>query len=387
MILNFLYIITGLIGYIISIILLANKKSNPMMNMYMILLIFIISCRFFIYGSINLISNQEITIYYAKYSNLTFVVIPICYLYFKKMESKKTFAKKDLLHFIFPFFYFISTFEIGNYYKPNFSLKLVFYLFFLGFLISYLYLSYTTLKDNIWNKQEENKIKKKQFKKKYDWTLFLFVALVLASIRLAIAIFIELLDHGVTRGLSYQWISSIIWIVILIKIIITPEILYGYKILNEKVLEDRNSSLTFNNIWQLHSEKEIKNVQHLALKEKVNQNLQNYFEEIEKKSLSYDFFRNPKLTISDFATRLNIPKSHLSYIFKYHSTISFSEYKKIIRIHDAIKLIDNGYLKNNTLDSLSKKIGFTSYNPFFTSFKEITGFAPVEYINNIKNIA
>lgn len=58
-----------------------------------------------------------------------------------------------------------------------------------------------------------------------------------------------------------------------------------------------------------------------------------------------------------------------------------------MQIHDVIKVINKGYLKNNTLDSLSKKIGFTSYNPFFTSFKEITGFAPVEYINNIKNIA
>ena len=58
---------------------------------------------------------------------------------------------------------------------------------------------------------------------------------------------------------------------------------------------------------------------------------------------------------------------------------AFSEYKKTIRIQDAIKLIDEDYLKENTLESLSKKIGFTSYNPFFTSFKEITGTSPIEY--------
>ena len=85
------------------------------------------------------------------------------------------------------------------------------------------------------------------------------------------------------------------------------------------------------------------------------------------------------MTISDLASKLNIPKSHISYIFKYHSTISFSEYKKVIRIRDAMKHIELNYLKNNTLDSLSKKVGFTSYNPFFTSFKEVSGVSPLEY--------
>ena len=74
----------------------------------------------------------------------------------------------------------------------------------------------------------------------------------------------------------------------------------------------------------------------------------------------------------------------MSYLFKYHSTLSFSEYKKVIRIHDAIKHIELDYLKSNTLDSLSKKVGFTSYNPFFTSFKEISGVSPIEYYKTIQ---
>lgn len=90
------------------------------------------------------------------------------------------------------------------------------------------------------------------------------------------------------------------------------------------------------------------------------------------------------MTLTDFANKLSIPKSHISYIFKYHSMISFSEYKKVIQIHDAIKHIELNYLKNNTLDSLSKKVGFTSYNPFFTSFKEISGVSPLEYHKMIK---
>jgi methylphosphotriester-DNA--protein-cysteine methyltransferase len=51
----------------------------------------------------------------------------------------------------------------------------------------------------------------------------------------------------------------------------------------------------------------------------------------------------------------------------------------MIKIHDALQLIETGYLKLNTLEGLAIKVGFASYNPFFTSFKEITGTTPQAY--------
>lgn len=383
MLINSLCIIAGLIGFIVTVILLFNKKSNPVMSIYMVLLIFIISCRFFIAAIVTLISDDAILNIYLKYSNMASVVIPLCYLYFKNLNNNKQFSRTELLHFVFPIAYFLITVEIYNYISPEFSVKLWMFLIFLAFLLNYILLSYKVLKNTIWHRKGENKTIKKQNKKIHNWTLFLFIALILASIRLSVSLFIEISQNEPTKGMDYQWVSAVIWIAILIRMLVSPEILYGYKILTEKLRENKNSNLIFNEIWQIQPIIDIKNAQHLILKEKMNNNLQNYFEEIEKISLQHDFFRDPKLTLSDIATKLSIPKSHLSYLFKYHATISFSEYKKTIRIQDAINLIENGYLKNNTLDSLSKKIGFTSYNPFFTSFKEIIGIAPVEYINNI----
>ena len=83
------------------------------------------------------------------------------------------------------------------------------------------------------------------------------------------------------------------------------------------------------------------------------------------------------------SAKLEIPKSHLNFIFKYHSKVSFTEFKKIIRVYDSIELIDAHYLKANTLDSLASKVGFSSYNPFFTSFKEVTGITPQAYNKQI----
>ena len=186
------------------------------------------------------------------------------------------------------------------------------------------------------------------------------------------------------KGYNYQWISAFIWLLILIKILISPEILYGYNALNKKLNENKNTNLALETIWIRANNTKSNNIQHEALKEKVEENIINYIQEIEKISLEYELFRDSKMTLTDLANKLNIPKSHISYIFKYHSTISFSEYKKLIRIHDAIQHIESNYLKNNTLDSLSKKVGFTSYNPFFTSFKEISGISPLEYFKMVK---
>jgi YesN/AraC family two-component response regulator len=89
--------------------------------------------------------------------------------------------------------------------------------------------------------------------------------------------------------------------------------------------------------------------------------------------------------MKDLAKVLNIPKSHLIFIFKYHSELSFSDYKKISRIQNSLEFINNNFLATNTLDSLSKEVGFSSYNPFFSCFKDVVGKSPQEYISSIKS--
>ncbi|MDG2193936.1 MAG: AraC family transcriptional regulator, partial [Polaribacter sp.] len=62
------------------------------------------------------------------------------------------------------------------------------------------------------------------------------------------------------------------------------------------------------------------------------------------------------------------------------------EYRMHGRIQDAIQFIENGFLKTGTLESLSSKVGFSSYNPFFRAFKKITKLSPQEYISKNRKI-
>jgi len=162
-------------------------------------------------------------------------------------------------------------------------------------------------------------------------------------------------------------------------IITSPEILNGYISQISREREATSSAMTN---WRLKSIHQISNAQDFQLSQKINTELDAYFQQIDQFIKQENFFRQSGLSINELALKLKMPKSHLSFIFKYHSTISFSDFKKLIRIQDAIALIDEGYLKSNTFDSLSKEVGFSTYNTFFIAFKEVTGKAPQEFVNS-----
>ena len=336
------------------------------------------SSRFLIVG-INGITNNVFLEHIIKNINVFFVLSAPCfYLYFKNLiTSQKNFITKDLFHFLIPIFFIIEgRFSVlENLLNIDFDLV---YLFILYMIVTNI-LIFLMLKKNIWNKKGSLEIVAKQNALIKGWSKYLYVALNLFTLRLLISLLIENQKDGFISGLYGIWVTSIIWTFIFIKILTSPEILYGYSFLYKKSKENKHYITTNISHWKIVSKVTITNVQDLQLSERMNQNIEKYLNDIDEAIEKNNYFRESKFTLADFALKLNIPKSHLSYLFKYHSEISFSDYKKIARIEDALHLIQADYLKTNTFDSLAKEVGFSSYNPFFTSFKDIIGKPPQEY--------
>jgi AraC-like DNA-binding protein len=191
----------------------------------------------------------------------------------------------------------------------------------------------------------------------------------------------EVIQNNYSYGHSYIWISAIVWLIIFLRILIFPEILHGHSYLLYQINSEKLSETLVSSYWKIDAISKITNAQDLQLQQKINSMIISYMNEIDSYTVEPAFFKTPGFTIQDLANKLNIPKSHLAYLFKYHSTISFSDFKKRVRIKYALELLEKDYLKTNTFDSLAREIGFASYNTFFTSFKEIVGVAPHEYHN------
>jgi AraC-like DNA-binding protein len=381
---NLIYLTTAIFGYITIYLIGFKFKSNRNTNLFLVIFFFLSSTRFFFIGMLNVpfFANN---LYFFN-AALTLTTWNCLYLYFTHLIQNKTEIKaKEGLHFIIPLF--LLSLAVFQFLWTDSAVKTL-TVIAIGIISSmnliYFLASYKILSKNIWNRKSEIALINKQNKAITKWTTFLFVVFSLLTFIFIIRFFVPEEKYLYLGHNNYLWILAFIWIYIYLKILSDPQFLYGHDVLQSKVKEYKKYSIVFDNIWKLNYNLDIVNVQDAILKEKIQNNIEFYIVEIEHLALRSNLFFKEAFSAEDLANKLSIPKSHLLYVFKYHSNVSFSDFKKIIRIERAITLMEQDYLKSNTMESLAIDVGFSSYSPFFKSFKTITGLSPQEYYNKVK---
>jgi AraC-like DNA-binding protein len=207
------------------------------------------------------------------------------------------------------------------------------------------------------------------------------------SIRV-IAIFIfELIYNKEAIAVGYPYASSIFYLVMLVVLFLHPEILYGLQrepisipILNVTSTE-KPMLPAF--VW-LTQPKAIHNKLDLALAEKFNERMAEITRKLESKVALQAIVKDPNINANLLAEKLDVPRTHIHFLFKYHSDISFIQYRSKIRVHYAIEKMKDDYLSKNTMDALAKECGFSSYNPFYSAFKSEMGIGPREVRAELK---
>lgn len=374
----FLCIILGFI----SVVIIYNKrvdKASPFINKYLIFLIINTSIRYifhFIY-SINptLIPYNVLLVA----DSILLMSTPFFYLYFEDLVFEEKYTKQKLLHFILPILLMILM-ATSNIVEQKNHLLFVRIFIILGVIsvLFYLTLGFILLYKNVWFRKSDIKIVQEQNKLIRNWTLFLYFTFL--SIFLFRFFMITIYYGKIGYNQDVIWVPATVWCIIFLKFILTPEIQYGYDFLNQNIAQ-ATKQFVLPQLWQ--TEKNIQEIslsRDVKLSEKINTHIKDYIHQIEEASFHSTIFRNPNLTLDDIATHIKIPSSHINFLFKYHCKETFSDYKKIVRVQDAIKLLENGYLKTSTVESLSFEVGFVTYNTFHVAFKNITGVTTQEFV-------
>jgi len=318
---------------------------------------------------------------------------PCFYLYFENLLFEDGLKAKKLIHFALPAVLFVviikSSFSNGKHLKfslivneglPNLA-GTIFIILSMLFALFYLIAGFILLRKNAWNRKSEIKIIQEQNNLIKKWSLFLFAMFLLLFLIRLFMLTILKLKMGYNQDLI--WLPALIWCSVFIQIILTPELIYGYNFYKEKI-DAINSQVLLPKMWNLKNTAEkITVAKDAKLAEKVLPMLSEYIHKIEEASFHSQEFRNPAFSIEDFASYLGIPSSHLNFTFKYYCKDTFLDYKKFVRIHDAIKLMETGYLKSNTIESLSAKVGFITYNTFHVAFKSITVTTAQAYLKRL----
>lgn len=377
---NFFLLFTGLMGLIVIFIILRSYRSNKMTNIYLILFSAFISFRFIIIGYFQINSGNDHYSPPTVLKSFFLFFIPCFYLYFESLLSeKKTFNKKNLFHFILPTACVLWNLAASYNFTilPSWVVALnLTYAFCL--ILFYLTRIYILLRRKLWHIKHPNNVANYYVLR--NWTYFLFFAFTLLGIRVIVSLSYEWINNiPLSAGKYGLLIAAIVWMLLLIKLLISPDILHGVHHLRKRLqLHDKDVE-TYPSTWNMNKV-EVKNEQDLKLASKVYDKLDQLTKGLDNYVRENRVFQQSKTSLSDLADQIGVPKSHLVYLFKYNSNLTFSEYKTYQRILHAIDLIHNGHLSSNTLESLASYVGFASYNPFFTAFKKHTGLSPNEYV-------
>ena len=107
------------------------------------------------------------------------------------------------------------------------------------------------------------------------------------------------------------------------------------------------------------------------------------FEKILNEYLNELPFIKKEFTLSQMSFDLKIPERFLSTYFNKELQITFSEWRKNLRIDYVCKTIENGESKHLTIEAISSNAGFASRSKFIDAFKERKGVTPSAFIKSL----
>ena len=97
-------------------------------------------------------------------------------------------------------------------------------------------------------------------------------------------------------------------------------------------------------------------------------------------------FIQKEFSLSQMSFDLKIPERFLSNYFNKELEITFSDWRKNLRIDHVCRLIEVGEAKNLTIEAIATNAGFASRSKFIDAFKERKGVTPSAFIKSIKTV-
>jgi len=311
---------------------------------------------------------------------------PLLFLYFKDLSNYSHNLKLNEAskHLALPIVLFILT-CFKNHIKAEIAIVLlkVGIPIVIIYTLGYWFWSYRILKKNLWVKKSIFKPNDKQQVAIRKWSKFLFFIFTLILFRFLANPIINQQYKFFNNSDTFLFFGALMWIIVYIKLLTSPEFLFGYEVFQDKINKHKLDFYVFENQWNKTITDDITNKKDSVLKGIIDTKYIEYIETIEHIAQNSNFFFNPSIKTVDLANKMKIPKSHVVFIFKYYSKISFNEFKSNIRIKKAMNLIQEGYLASNIMESLAVEVGFSTYSAFFKNFKEITKIAPQEYYQKV----
>ena len=169
---------------------------------------------------------------------------------------------------------------------------------------------------------------------------------------------------------------NFILIVLPTYILLKPKLLYGDYFFNADIARAKSDSK--NNHWSSSKTKQILN-KDLRLYKEIKLDISSIIFKIIQVEKNYINNKLIIYKIENIALLIDENKKVVEFIFNYHNNLSFSKYMIKINMLKAGRLIESGYLKENSVNDLANMFGYSSRSAFYSKFKEFNDSAPSQY--------
>jgi AraC-like DNA-binding protein len=381
-----------------------NKAIVFFAGALMINSLFIISNKIVVFGT----SEILIALFFANFTPLYFLPGPLLYFYFRAItQDSIRFTYWDVLHFI-PF---VVSFIGGiPYLFSPWSHKLEIARLIIQDVQGFVGLKLNVLVPVAWHNylrpvlyfcyalaslvlivrldipsDDSNPLKRSQYRSTKQWSYIVLSSILISSIiyTVAVNLFLDVESSAFkTYGPHLLQISAIIYTLIPASLMIYPNVVYGFvRIMDDIQIDSINPKGTEEAATPIkerttdHTISPEKDHELKALKKVILR----YFDEEAP-------FINPEFKLLHIASHLNIPAHHVSYCFTNAFEESFTQLRTRYRVQYATRLLEQGAADQYSIEGVGKLSGFVSKSNFFTSFKEIMGLTPQQYIHKLGTI-
>jgi AraC-like DNA-binding protein len=366
MFLNVVSLFVGFLCLFVVVLMLFNSKPNRKTNSYLIIVLFVAGLQRFA-NAIEVLGFTTIT-YSPLKIRLSFglFIVPIYYLFFKRLIRGNGKIQKELFHFILPTVLVLMDILMIDY-NLSYFVFLVFSVFYFGSIVM--------LVKELIQKKKLSMFEKESYITIRTWALLMTIITFLLVIYSNYFLFSDAKPR-INLNVFYR-ISSLLWLVALIYMFRNPIIIFGEQHLLKSIQKNVQQDILIWNTKPLKAIEEKDKIVYNSVLKKID----SIILDIQTLQKSIQIISTLTLTTKTIAQELKLPKSHLELVFKYYCHYSINDFSNLVKVNYALLLINEGYLKSYTVASLGEKCLFNSRFTFSKNFKKFIGISVSDFAN------
>lgn len=367
MFLNITSLLVGFLCLFVVVLMLFNPKPNRKTNVYLVIILFIAGIQRFV-NAIEVLHFTTLTYSPLKLRlTIAFFIVPLYYLFFRRLILVNNNLKKELSHFILPTLFVLFDMLVVNY-KISYYFYLAFSCCYFGGIVWLVIGLLKTKNRSMYQEGSYNTIR--------TWTLFMslttFTMLFFSNYYL-----FSSPKSNINLNDFYRY-TSLLWLGALLYIFKNPVIIFGEYNLMKNILTSEPQTFLVWNRKPLKAIEEKDKILYKNVSNKIDDIILN-IQKLQKSAIAITSF---SFTADTLAKELKIPRSHIELVFKYYSNYSVSDFTNLVKINYAVLLINEEYLDNYTIEHLGEVCLFNSRFTFSKNFKKFMGLSVSDYVTN-----